>query len=115
VARDARPGFRKPLLGALKDYFHILLGHLLSDLPMDDVPAAAVQKAAQVAEGAAQIDVGNVHIPMLVRLQLLWNLGRKTTSPPSPMPTASSKDLVRLTRSTLTAISRHGSKSVTIH
>jgi len=35
---------------------------------MDDRTAVAIQNAAQVVEGAAHVDVGNIDVPMLVRL-----------------------------------------------
>jgi hypothetical protein len=38
---------------------------------MDDIPAASVQEAAQVVEGAMDVDVGDVHMPVFMRHQRL--------------------------------------------
>jgi hypothetical protein len=38
---------------------------------MDDETAEAVQNAARVVEGAAHVDVGNIDMPMLMRLRWL--------------------------------------------
>lgn len=42
---------------------------------MDDVPAAAIQDTEQVVEGAAQVDVGKIHMPVLMQLQRLHDSG----------------------------------------
>ncbi len=44
------------------------LGHRLAHLPVHDVPAVAVQHAAQIVERAADVDVGNIDVPVLMRL-----------------------------------------------
>ena len=41
--------------------------HRLAELPMHDVAAVPVQNAAQVIERAADVDVGNVDMPVLMR------------------------------------------------
>ena len=46
-----------------------------ADFPVDDEAAASVQHAAQVVEGAADVEVGDVHVPVLVRLQRLDKAG----------------------------------------
>ena len=38
---------------------------------MDDIPATSVQEAAQVVEGAINVDVGDIHMPVFMRLQRL--------------------------------------------
>src|SRR5262249_60451909 len=38
---------------------------------MNDVAAATIKDAAQVVEGAGDVQVGNVHMPVLVRLERL--------------------------------------------
>jgi hypothetical protein len=55
----------------LEDDLHVGFGHRLADLPVDDVPAAAVQDAAQVVERAADVDVRDVDVPVLVRPERL--------------------------------------------
>ena len=42
---------------------------------MYEETAEPVQNAAQVIEGAAQVDVGNVDVPVLMRLQWLLETG----------------------------------------
>ena len=46
IGDDPRPGFGVLLLGPLDNDLHILLSHLLPDLPMNDETAAAVEQAA---------------------------------------------------------------------
>jgi hypothetical protein len=75
VADDPGAGLGIVFLGALQDGFDVGLLHLLADFPMHDGAAAAVQGAAQVVKSAADVDVGNVHMPMLVRGQRLDKAG----------------------------------------
>jgi len=42
---------------------------------MDDVTAAHVQKAAEVVKGAANVDVGHVHMPVFMRFERLDEAG----------------------------------------
>jgi hypothetical protein len=42
---------------------------------MHNVPAATVQETAQIVEGAAQVDVGDVNMPVFMRLQRLNETG----------------------------------------
>jgi len=60
------------LLGSLQDDFYIRFGHLLSDLPMDDGTAASIEEAAQVVEGASDVEVRDIHMPVLMRQQRLY-------------------------------------------
>ena len=71
-------------LGAFQDGFDVGLFHLLPDFPVDDQAAAAVQGAAQVVEGAADVDVGDVHVPVLVRCQRLDKAGSFLGGAPVP-------------------------------
>jgi len=57
--------------GSFEDDFNISFGHLLSDLPMDDGATAAIQEAAQVVEGATDVEVRDIDVPVLVRQQWL--------------------------------------------
>ena len=56
-------------LARLQDDLDFRLGHRLAQIPMHDEAAVAVQHAAQVVERAADVDVGNIDVPMLVRLR----------------------------------------------
>jgi hypothetical protein len=55
----------------LDDRLDIRLGHRLPDFPVHDEPTAAIKEAAQVKERPGDVDVGNVNVPMLVRLYRL--------------------------------------------
>ena len=59
------------LLGPLKDGFYVTFSHLLSDLPMDDRAAASIEEAAQVVEGATDVEVRDIHMPVLMRQRRL--------------------------------------------
>src|SRR5712671_3206460 len=51
---------------------------------MDDRTALAIQNAAQVIEGAAHVDVGNIDVPMMVRMRWLLEtapLARRVSLP----------------------------------
>lgn len=72
VGDDSWTGSRVFLLGSLQDDFNIWFGHLLSDLPMDYGTTASIQEAAQVVEGATDIEVRNIHVPMFMRQQRLY-------------------------------------------
>src|SRR5262250_2188874 len=56
------------LPSSLQDDFDFRFGHRFPQIPMDDRTAKALQNAAQVVEGAAHVDVGNIDMPMLVRV-----------------------------------------------
>ena len=58
-------------LARCKNYFDIRFPHRLAQIPMHEETAEPVQNAAQVIERAAEVDVGNVDMPVLVRLQRL--------------------------------------------
>src|SRR5271157_1810417 len=71
VRDDAWLRFRVLLLGAFENYFDIRFPHRLPQIPMDEETTEPIQDAAQVIERAAQVDVGNVDMPVLVGLQRL--------------------------------------------
>ena len=60
---------------SLQNDFDFRFGHRFPQIPMDDRTAVAIQNAAQVVEGAAHIDVGNIDMPMLVRVGWLLEAG----------------------------------------
>src|SRR5215467_2986652 len=85
VGDDSRLRFRVLLLGSLQDHFDISFPHGLPQIPMHEETTEPIQNAAQVIEGAAQVDVGNVDMPVLVRLQRLLETGslaRRFALPP---------------------------------
>ena len=85
VRDDPRLRHRVLLLGAFENYFDIRFPHGLTQVPMHEETTEPVQNAAQVIEGAAQVDVGNVDMPVLMRLQRLLETGslaRGSSLPP---------------------------------
>ena len=72
-------------LGAFENYFDIRFPHRLAQVPMHEESAEPVQNAAQVEERAAQVDVGKVDMPVLMRSQWLLEtapLARGSSLPP---------------------------------
>ena len=67
VGDDPGLGRGEVFAASLQGDFHVVLGHLVFQLPMDDVAAEAVQQAAQVEKRAADIDVSHVYVRMFVR------------------------------------------------
>ena len=67
VVRDD-PRVRAGVLFArpLDDRLHLGFGHRLADLPVEEETAVAVQDAAQEEEGPADVEVGDVDVPVLV-------------------------------------------------
>src|SRR5215472_8764583 len=68
VGDNTRPGLRVLLFGSLQDQFDFALLHLLSQIPMHHETTVAIQYAAQVLEGPAEVDVGDIDMPMFMRL-----------------------------------------------
>ena len=75
VGDDSRLRFRVLLLGSLQNHFDVGFSHGLPEIPMHEETAEPIQNAAHVIEGAAQVDVGNVDVSVLVRLQRLLETG----------------------------------------
>src|SRR5260370_40925469 len=55
----------------LQDDLDVSLGHRFPDVPVDDEPAETVQHAAQVVERRADVEVGNIDVPVLMCCQRL--------------------------------------------
>jgi len=80
------PGFRFRIFlpRSLQNNFDLHFGHRFTQIPMNDRTTKAIQNAAQVIEGAAHVDVGNIDVPMLVRMWWLLEtapLARRLTLP----------------------------------
>src|SRR5215472_3475586 len=75
VGDDSRLRFRVLLLSSLQDQCDISLSHGLTQIPMHEETTEPIQNAAQVIERAAQVDVGNVDMPVLMRLERLLETG----------------------------------------
>ena len=86
VGDDSRLRFRVLLLGSLQNHFDVGFSHGLPEIPMHEETAEPIQNAAQVIEGAAQVDVGNVDMPVLVRLQRLLETGSLADNLPAGSP-----------------------------
>ncbi len=65
VGNDTRTGSWIFFLGSLQNDFNIWFGHLLSDLPMDNRATTAIQETAQVVESATDVEVRNIHVPVV--------------------------------------------------
>ena len=71
VRDDSRPGLGELFACPLNDRFDLGFGHARADFPVRDVPAATVEQAAKIEERAANIDVRNIDVPVLVRTDRL--------------------------------------------
>src|SRR6266496_4530468 len=80
------PGFRFRvfLSRSLQNDFDLCFGHRFPQTPIHDRTGIAIQNAAQVVEGAADVDVGNIDVPVLVWMRWLLETGtlaRRLTLP----------------------------------
>jgi len=66
VGDDPGPLAGDALASPLDDRLDLGFGHALAELPVDDEPAVAVEEAAEVEEGAGDVDVRDVDVPVLV-------------------------------------------------
>jgi hypothetical protein len=69
VGDDLRRDAGELLPRPLDDLLDIGLGHRLPQLPVDDEAAAAVEETAQVVEGAGDVEVRDINVPVLVGAQ----------------------------------------------
>src|SRR5215208_4151240 len=60
---------------ALQDALDIGLGHRLSDLPVNDGSAGAVENRTEVVERSAVVEVGHVNMPVFMRSERLNEAG----------------------------------------
>src|ERR1039457_3531628 len=84
VGDDPRPRLGVFLLSSLEYDFDVRLPHRLTQIPVDDGTAVAVQHAAQIVERPRNVDVAHVDMPMLMRLQ--WLLESSTFLRWLPLP-----------------------------
>ena len=66
IRDDPRSGLGKLFSGPLDDDLNIHFGHLFPDLLVHNVATVTIQQAAQVVKGATDIQIGNIHVPMLM-------------------------------------------------
>lgn len=57
---------REAFPGPLDDLLDFLLFHGCTDFPVDDEAAAAIQETAQVVEGTRDVEIRDVHVPVLM-------------------------------------------------
>jgi hypothetical protein len=69
VGNDSRFNAGMLLLGTFQNDLGVSLGHRLPQVPMNRETAVAVQDAAQAVERRANVQAGNIDMPMLVRLR----------------------------------------------
>ena len=63
------------LTSSLQDALDVGFGHSLSDFPVNDGSAGAIEDGAQVIERAGQVEVGHIDMPVLVRQEGLLEAG----------------------------------------
>ena len=57
------------LQGRLDDDFNLSLGHRATQLPMEHGSGTAIQDRTQIKEGAGDVNVRDIDMPMFMRLQ----------------------------------------------
>src|SRR2546427_6252943 len=85
VGDDAGLCLRVLFLGSFENYLDVGLPHRLTQVPMHDRTTVPIQNAAQVVEGPADVDIGDIDMPMLMRLERLLEarpLTRRLRFPP---------------------------------
>ena len=75
VGDDAGFGIGVFFAGALQEDFDLRLGHRLVNLEVDDGTAVAIKDAGQVVKSSADIDVGDVDVPVVVGLDGMLESG----------------------------------------
>src|SRR5258708_7139047 len=69
VREDARPRLRELLSGSLQQDIDIGFAHGLTQTPIDDIAAGAIQHRAKIVKSSMNVDVRDVDVPMLMRRQ----------------------------------------------
>jgi hypothetical protein len=75
VGDDPRLNPGIPFFGPFQNDLNVAFRHLLPQIPMNQETAVTVEDAAQVVERRANIQVGNIDMPMPVRLRRLVKAG----------------------------------------
>jgi len=71
VADDAWLDVRVQFAGALDNGLHVRFLHFFADFMMDDEAAVAVENGAKEVEGAGDIEVAEIDVPLLMSLERL--------------------------------------------
>ncbi len=75
VGDDAGVRAGELFAGTLQDGFHVDFLHFLADFPVDEETAVAVEDGTQEVKGASDVEVADVHMPLLVRPKRLHEAG----------------------------------------
>jgi len=59
----------KTLPRPLNDYLHILLRHPFPDFPVNDKATVSIKEAAQIIKGSTDVEIGYIHMPVLMRVK----------------------------------------------
>jgi len=96
VADDPGMDVKVPLASTLNDRFDVGLSHVGSDLPVHDGTAEAVEQAAEEEKRPANVDVGNVDVPVLVWAEGMVKTGafKRDLDVVPPKPTCVTKHTV---------------------
>jgi len=86
---------RKLFHGALNNNFNIRLFHRFPQFPMNDETACSIQDGAKIIKCSADIEIGDINMPVLMssqRLDKTFSLARMFFSPSTSKKTFSLKD-----------------------
>jgi len=62
---------REPLPGPLNYHLHISFSHRFTYVPVHHITAVTVKHTTEIIESAADVHIGDIHMPMLVGMQRL--------------------------------------------
>ena len=71
IGDDLRSRLRVLLLRGFENDFDVGFRHRLAQIPVHDKAAETIQHAAQIVERAGNVDIGDIDMPVLVRLRWL--------------------------------------------
>jgi len=72
IGNNTRPRFGELFLGMLEQDFDVSLRHGFPQTPIDEETAGPIEHRAQIIKRAVDVDVGDVDMPMFMRLQWLF-------------------------------------------
>src|SRR6516225_10113855 len=71
VANEPRPSNRISFPSTLDDNLGVGLPHLGTDIPGQDSAGSPIEHRAKIVKGPSKVDIGKIHVPVLMRLQWL--------------------------------------------
>src|SRR5437763_7401118 len=75
VGDDAWRFVGKGFTGALNDGLHVRFLHFVADFPVDDEAAVAIEDGAEEVEGAGDVEVADIDVPVLMGFEGLDKAG----------------------------------------